>query len=36
MKTTIELRDELVHQAKGVAAERRTTLRELGRAWSMC
>ena len=29
MKTTIELPDAIVHQAKVIAAERRTTLREL-------
>ncbi|MDA0765306.1 MAG: hypothetical protein O3A92_00585 [Verrucomicrobia bacterium] len=29
MKTTIELPDDLVHRAKVLAAERRTTLREL-------
>ncbi len=29
MKTTIELPDAIIHQAKIIAAERRTTLREL-------
>jgi len=29
MKTTIDLPDELLHRAKVVAAERRTTLKEL-------
>ncbi|MFN6045664.1 MAG: hypothetical protein ACK49I_09365 [Verrucomicrobiota bacterium] len=29
MKTTIEIPDAIVHRAKVVAAERRTTLREL-------
>lgn len=29
MKTTIELPDALIHRAKVIAAERRTTLREL-------
>ena len=29
MKTTIDFPDELLHRAKVVAAERRTTLREL-------
>ena len=29
MKTTIDFPDELLHRAKGIAAQRRTTLRDL-------
>ena len=38
MKTTIDLPDEILHRAKVVAAERRTTLKELvvaGLDWAL-